>query len=221
MKEDRPAIRQLILDALARRGWKPADLARASGVHHPTLSKIMNMRVQASSESCEKLASWLGVSVTELLTLAGRAPAHATTPPTRDELLERLLAVDATEVPMFDITGSASPSRLFLGDTPSEYAYLPERRRYARGRVKGLTIRGSCLSPLVQDGDQVFIDTQADWEDGDIVLAVVDDALHLKQLQSSPSGWVLAPKNGETALIVDEAVVVLGKYIGLWRPGLR
>jgi len=219
MEEDRAAIRQLILDALARHGWKPMDLARASGVNHPTLSKIMNMRVQASAESCEKLAPLLGVTLEELLALAGRGPA-AGRPPTRDELLERLLAVDATEVPMYDVTASASPSRSILNDTPADYAYLPERRRYARGRIKGITVRGNCLAPHILDGDQVFIDTQAEYQDGDLVLAVVDDALHLKRLRGSGDGWILMPDNDEPGIPVVAGVVILGAYMGLWRRGM-
>jgi phage repressor protein C with HTH and peptisase S24 domain len=221
MDADRGAIRQLIFDALGRHTFKLADLARVSGLKAPTLSKIANERVTPNPETCRKLAPWLGVSADHLLELAGHKESSSERQrlQTRDELLDRLMAVDATEVGFHDFDASGSPGRSIWND-PVEYAYLPERRRYARGRIRGITVRGDCMAPAIRDGDMVFIDTQAEWEDGDVVLAVVDDALHLKRLRSSDVGWLLAPDNGEPPIPVTDGVFILGTFMGLWRRGL-
>jgi SOS-response transcriptional repressor LexA len=219
MSYDPRAIQREIQDALDRNTWSLMDLARASGVQHPTLSKIRNGDSRPSPETLRKLAPALGKTADYLMEIVGHKQSREQVP-TRDELLERFLAMDATEVPFYDVMASGAPSRSFLSDLPIEYGYLPERRRYARGRVKGITVRGNCLAPRVLDGDRVFIDTQADFEDGDIVLAVVGDALHLKRLRAGAGGFVLQPDNGEGSFLVGDDVVILGKYLGLWRPGL-
>ena len=207
--------------ALERERFTVRELARAAGVSHATVVKARNMESVPSPETCQKLASWLGVTADALLELAGHKEPGGTRQrvQTRDELLDRLMAVDATEVGFHDFDASGSPGRSIWND-PVEYAYLPERRRYARGRIRGITVRGDCMAPAIRDGDMVFIDTQAEWEDGDVVLAVVEDALHLKRLRSSDAGWLLAPDNGEPPIPVTDGVFILGTFMGLWRRGL-
>ncbi len=219
MDADRDGIRLAIIDTLERNTWSLTDLAKASGLSHGALSKIQNKLSVPSIETCRKLAPHLGLRVEELMRMAGRS-VEAVRRETRDEVLDRLLAMDATEVPFYDMTASASPSRSFGSDTPVDYGYLPERRRYAKGRIKGITVKGDCLAPRVLDGDRVFIDTQADYEDGDLVLAVVDDDLHLKRLRTGEEGYWLQPDNSEPAFRVTDGVFILGKYIGLWRQGI-
>lgn len=220
MLADRDAIRRLILEAKDRRNYSVREVARAAQLSPAVVDKAINRRAVPSPESCRKLAPVLGVPVDTLLELAGHKTATSNRPPSRDELLERFLAVDAIEVPFYDVTASASPGRSFLNDAPVDYGYLPARGRYRKGRIKGLTIRGDCLAPRVNDGDRVFIDTQADYVGGDLVLAAVEEALHLKRLRPLGEGWELTPDNGEPPIPVAEGVVLLGRFIGLWRQGI-
>jgi len=52
--------------ALIARGMTQRDLARASGVHEVTISKIINGREQPSLEICEKLAKAAGIKLPKI-----------------------------------------------------------------------------------------------------------------------------------------------------------
>lgn len=195
------------------------ELARASGISHATIVQARNMEATPSPTTCRKLARWLGVTEDRLLELAGHktAPLERARVASRDELLDRFLAMDAIEVPVYDIEASAALGRHLIADTPDDYRFLPARTHYRRGRVRAIRINGRCMEPVLHDGDEVFIDTQAEHEEGQPVLAVVGDALHIKRLVSRDDGWALAPENGDGDLVVDESVHVLGVVIGVWR----
>lgn len=212
-------FRGLIWDDLDRRGWSASQLADEAGLSRATLSHILNQKRRPSPETCRKLAPLLGKDEDELLELAGHRTSSATRrrPLSRDELLDRLQAVDAIEVPVYDIEASAAPSRHLLADEPDDYRYLPARRHYRRGRVRAIRINGRCMEPALRDGDEVFIDTEAEHADGQPVLAVVGDALHIKRLMSRGDGWALAPENGGGEIVVDDTVHILGVVIGVWR----
>jgi transcriptional regulator with XRE-family HTH domain len=219
MAVDWQALRELIDAAMDRHHMTVRALAAAAGVSHGTINQIRNRQAVPSSATCRKLAAWLNVSEDVLLELAGHATPKGTRPRprSRDAVLDELRAVDAIEVPFYEITASASPSREIFNEEPYSYRYLPMRGRYRKGRIKGLTVRGNCLSSL-RDGDEVFIDTEPEYEEDAIVLAVVGDALHLKRLQSGDDGWELAPDNGEPALRIIDGVYLLGRVIGVWHP---
>ena len=48
--------------------------------------------------------------------------------------------------------------------------------------------------------------TLSEWEAGNVVLAMVDDALHVKDLRAAGDGWKLAPENGKSAIPVGNEV---------------
>jgi SOS-response transcriptional repressor LexA len=219
MAVDWEALRELVDAAMDRHHMTVRRLAEAAGVSHGTINQIRNRKAVPSSATCRKLAAWLNVSEDVLLELAGHATPKGTRPRprSRDAVLDELRAVDAIEVPFYEVTASASPSRALFNEEPSAYRYLPMRGRYRKGRIKGLTVQGNCLTPL-RDGDEVFIDTEPEYEQDAIVLAVVGDALHLKRLLPRDDGWELAPDNGEAAIPVAEGVHLLGRVIGVWRP---
>lgn len=216
---DLEPIRELIRDVLDRRNWSLRDLATEARLSPATLSHIMTGDVeQPSTTTLKKLAPLLGAEVDALFALAGhKVGAVDQRPLSRDELLDRLQAVDAIEVPVYDIEASAAPSRHLLADEPDDYRYLPARRHYRRGRVRAIRINGRCMEPALRDGDEVFIDTEAEHQDGQPVLAVVGDALHIKRLTSRGDGWALAPENGGGEIVVDDSVHILGVVIGVWR----
>ena len=52
---------------LGEKGWKPADLARASGVAEPQISQYRSGKHEPSSRVCAALAEALGVSASWLI----------------------------------------------------------------------------------------------------------------------------------------------------------
>lgn len=220
MDADRDAIRELIMEAQRHHGKTVRELAALAGVSHAAVSKARNRQAVPEPATLRKLAPWLGVSEDRLLELAGHRspPRQPRRLRSRDSILDELMATDAVEVPFYEVTASASPRRSIFEGAPIDYGYLPDRGRYRRGRIQGITVRDNCLAPRILDGDRVYIDTQADYEPGDTVLAVANGELHLKRLRPLGDGWELAPDDGDPAIPVTEDVVILGKYIGTWRP---
>lgn len=66
---------------LARRDWRPADLARASGIGSGRISEWMSGERTPSSASCIKLADVFGADPDDVLALAGhREPSEPIEP---------------------------------------------------------------------------------------------------------------------------------------------
>lgn len=59
---------------LARKGWKPADLARATGIYPSTISKYRNGVQVPHAEQARLLADALGVPLETVLDAAGKGP---------------------------------------------------------------------------------------------------------------------------------------------------
>lgn len=59
---------------LKRRTWKPADLARASGLPDATISRILNRLSNAGPDVCVDLAAGLGEPPEKIFRLAGLLP---------------------------------------------------------------------------------------------------------------------------------------------------
>lgn len=219
MSENRDEIRRLILEALDRHHFSLSELGRRSRVSHATLSKLQNRQVQMSPTTARKLAPWLGITADRLLEHAGhRAPAGERQP-SRDELLDRYLASDATEVEYYEmVEASASSVRRLLNGDPAGYRFLPDRGRFAKGRIKVLRVWGDCMEPSVRDGEDIYVDTRGELEPNAVVLAALgDDTLVVKRLRAVGDGWELAPDNGGPAIPVASEDHILGVVIGVWR----
>jgi len=65
---------------MQRRKRLPSQLAADVGVSHPTVGRWMSGEDVPSTSSCQKLATYSGVSVEEILSLAGHLPAVAQAP---------------------------------------------------------------------------------------------------------------------------------------------
>lgn len=57
---------------LAKKGWKPADIARSSGIYPSTISKYRNGVQVPHEQQARQLAEALGVPLSEVLEAAGK-----------------------------------------------------------------------------------------------------------------------------------------------------
>ena len=97
---------------------------------------------------------------------------------------------------------SASPGRALSSEIPP---LLP-----AESGMRPMLVRGSCMEPVVRDGDVLFVNPAESVVDGDLVIALVDDvSLTCKRIRipsdSSPSS--LVPLNGEGTIRENRFVV--------------
>ena len=93
---------------------------------------------------------------------------------------------------------------------PSEY--MPNRQSFML-RVKGT----SMINIGINDGDLVLVEQQKDAENGDIVVALLDDSATVKTFYREKGHVRLQPENDSMDPIIVDSVEILGKVKGLIR----
>ena len=161
------------------KGVRQVDLAKKTGINKGTLSHYMTGGEKGyvpKGEAVVKLANALGVTADYLLGNETISDAQLT----KSELSKvPVLGKVAAGVPTFanqDIIDSI----LFDGDTEGLF---------------GLKIKGDSMSPRIVDGDTVIVRSQSCAEDGDLVIALIDDETTCKVFVKRPWGVSLEPFN--------------------------
>ncbi len=81
-----------------------------------------------------------------------------------------------------------------------------------------LTVKGSSMKNIgMFDGDKIVVRKQSTADDGDIIVALVDDSATVKRLFRRDSKVILHPENDEMEDFIFDDVQILGKVIGLMR----
>ncbi len=181
-------------DAMMSRDVRPIDLAARTGISKGLVSRYVNGGGLPSSKNLAKIAEALGVSAGWLL---GKDDSQQL-PPSQVPILGRV----AAGVPIYaaqDVIGMVS----FDGDPDGMFA---------------LKVKGDSMSPRLLDGDLILAHKQEAAEDGDLVIALVEDEATCKILHRSAWGVSLVPFNpayppftfaGEEA----DRLKILGKVI--------
>ena len=100
-----------------------------------------------------------------------------------------------------------------------EWVHVPER--LARGASYALRVQGDSMrDEQIEDGDLVLLHQRSTAEDGDTVVALIDDGLAtLKRLSRTPEGLRLQPANPDYPPLhrPHGAVEVIGVLIAVMR----
>lgn len=80
-------------------------------------------------------------------------------------------------------------------------------------RVKG----ESMINAGIFDGDKILVEKTATAENGDIVVALIDDSVTVKTFYKEKDHFRLQPENDTMDPIIVEELSILGKVIGLFR----
>ena len=81
-----------------------------------------------------------------------------------------------------------------------------------------LNVQGSSMIDAgIHDGDKIVVRKQNKADNGDIVVALIDDSATVKRFFKKEGHYVLHPENEMMADIVVDEVAILGKVIGLVR----
>ena len=84
-----------------------------------------------------------------------------------------------------------------------------------------LKVRGeSMINAGIYDGDQVIVQRQPTAENGDIVVALLDDSATVKRFFKENGYYRLQPENDTMNPIIVSSVEVIGKVIGLMRMSM-
>lgn len=87
-----------------------------------------------------------------------------------------------------------------------------------KGESFMLNIKGeSMINAGIYDGDKVLVKRQPNAENGDMVVALLDDSATVKTFYNEGDHYRLQPENDTMDPILVDQVEILGKVIGLFR----
>ena len=96
---------------------------------------------------------------------------------------------------------------------PIPAEYMPNEQSFM------LTVKGdSMINAGIFDGDQVLVKQQATAENGDIVVALIDDSATVKTFYKENGYYRLQPENDNMEpIIITGNLQILGKVFGVFR----
>lgn len=95
---------------------------------------------------------------------------------------------------------------------PIPMEFMPNEKTFL------LSVKGeSMINAGILDGDYVFIKQQSNAENGDMVVALVEDGATVKRFFKEEGVYRLQPENDFMDPIIVESVEILGKVIGVFR----
>ena len=82
-----------------------------------------------------------------------------------------------------------------------------------------LNVKGeSMVNAGILDGDQILVQQQSTAENGEIVVALIDDSATVKTFYKEDGHYRLQPQNSSMEPIIIDNVEIIGKVISLFRP---
>lgn len=143
------------------KGQKPTPTAKEIGFSSAALVKWKNGTTPRGS-ALQKIADYFGVTVNDLLT---DTPSPSKLHREQGEKIAVLASVGAG-IPLEAIN-------TFDQDDPDSWEEI-SKLDAARGEYFALRVRGTSMEPLIRHGDIVIVRRQEEFNDGDIVIALVN-----------------------------------------------
>lgn len=140
------------------------------------------------------------------------------TKPRTIEILDDMFGLTRRETVQVPMLGTVAAGQPLLAQEQIEDYFpipaelLPNRQTFML-RVKG----DSMINVGIFDGDQVIVAQDATAENGDIVVALVEDSATVKRFFKEDGYYRLQPENDTMDPILVPQVEILGKVIGLFR----
>lgn len=190
-------ILEYIKEMILKKGYPPAVREICEAVHLKSTSSV-----HSHLESLEKNG------------YIRRDP----TKPRTIEILDDDFALTRREVVNVPVIGTVAAGTPILAEQNIE-DYLPiPAEMLPNKEVFMLKVKGnSMIEAGIYSGDKVIVAKQPDAEDGDKVVALVDDSATVKTFYKENGHFRLQPENSTMDPIILDHVEILGKVIGLFR----
>lgn len=118
-------------------------------------------------------------------------------------------------IPLIGTVTAGQP--IFAYENYEDYYSFPANS-FKGSELFMLNVQGtSMIDAGIQDGDKIIVRKQDSAENGDIVVALIDDSATVKRFYKKDGYFVLHPENESLADIIVNEVTILGKVIGLVR----
>ena len=140
------------------------------------------------------------------------------TKPRTIEILDDEFALTRREVVNVPIIGTVAAGTPILAQENIE-DYLPIPAEILPNKeVFMLKVKGeSMIEAGIYNNDKVIVAKQPSAENGDMVVALVDDSATVKTFYKEKGHYRLQPENSSMEPIIVDEVEILGKVIGLFR----
>ena len=190
-------ILEYIKEMILKKGYPPAVREICEAVHLKSTSSV-----HSHLESLEKNG------------YMRRDP----TKPRTIEILDDDFALTRREVVNVPVIGTVAAGTPILAEQNIE-DYLPiPAEMLPNKEVFMLKVKGnSMIEAGIYSGDKVIVAKQPDAENGDKVVALVDDSATVKTFYKENGHFRLQPENSTMDPIILDHVEILGKVIGLFR----
>ena len=190
-------ILEYIKEMILKKGYPPAVREICEAVHLKSTSSV-----HSHLESLEKNG------------YIRRDP----TKPRTIEILDDDFALTRREVVNVPVIGTVAAGTPILAEQNIE-DYLPIPAEILPNKeVFMLKVKGnSMIEAGIYSGDKVIVAKQPDAENGDKVVALVDDSATVKTFYKENGHFRLQPENSTMDPIILDHVEILGKVIGLFR----
>ena len=190
-------ILEYIKEMILKKGYPPAVREICEAVHLKSTSSV-----HSHLESLEKNG------------YIRRDP----TKPRTIEILDDDFALTRREVVNVPVIGTVAAGTPILAEQNIE-DYLPiPAEMLPNKEVFMLKVTGnSMIEAGIYSGDKVIVAKQPDAENGDKVVALVDDSATVKTFYKENGHFRLQPENSTMDPIILDHVEILGKVIGLFR----
>lgn len=195
--EKQKEILEFIKETILSKGYPPAVREICEAVHLKSTSSV-----HSHLESLEKNG------------YIRRDP----TKPRTIEILDDDFALTRREVVNVPVIGTVAAGTPILAEQNIE-DYLPiPAEMLPNKEVFMLKVKGnSMIEAGIYSGDKVIVAKQPDAENGDKVVALVDDSATVKTFYKENGHFRLQPENSTMDPIILDHVEILGKVIGLFR----
>ncbi len=190
-------ILEYIKEMILKKGYPPAVREICEAVHLKSTSSV-----HSHLESLEKNG------------YIRRDP----TKPRTIEILDDDFALTRRELVNVPVIGTVAAGTPILAEQniedylPIPAGILPNKEVFML-KVKG----NSMIEAGIYNGDKVIVAKQPDAENGDKVVALVDDSATVKTFYKENGHFRLQPENSSMEPIILDQVEILGKVIGLFR----
>ena len=133
-----------------------------------------------------------------------------------DEPSAKRETTSTVKVPVVGRVAAGQP--LLAVENYESYIDFPMKNGAMYGQVFALRIAGtSMINAGILDGDIVIVNKTAYAENGEIVVALVDDEATVKRFYKEDGHYRLQPENDAMAPIIVDEVLILGKVVAVVR----
>jgi len=140
------------------------------------------------------------------------------TKPRAIEIVDDSFNLSRREIVNVPVIGTVTAGQPILATENIEGYFPLLSEDMPRGETFMLKVKGeSMINAGIFDGDQIIVKRQPTAENGDIIVALIDDSATVKTYYKEEGHFRLQPENDTMEPIIVSDLTVLGKVIGLYR----